>query len=84
MKRYNGKGYPEGLKGKEIPLEARIFALCDAYDAVRSKRTYKNALTRIEAVKKIESYSGKHFDHDIVDIFWECEKKFLQVSSIHK
>ncbi len=82
--RYNGKGYPEGLKGKEIPLEARIFALCDAYDAIRSKRSYKNVSTHEEAVKKIESDSGKHFDPDIVDIFLKCEKEFLQVSSIYK
>ncbi|TVM00788.1 MAG: phosphohydrolase [Candidatus Brocadia sp. WS118] len=82
--KYDGKGYPEGLKGEEIPLEARIFALCDAYDAIRSKRSYKNVSTHEAAVKKIESDSGKHFDPDIVDIFLKCEKEFLQVSFIHK
>ncbi len=77
--KYNGKGYPEGLKGQEIPLEARIFALCDTYDAIRSKRSYKGALTHEETVKRIRSDSGKHFDPDIVDAFLKTEKKFAQI-----
>mgnify|MGYP001588985758 FL=1 len=77
--KYNGKGYPEGLKGQEIPLEARIFALCDVYDAIRSKRSYKDALSHEEAVERIKSDSGKHFDPDIVDAFLKIEKKFAQI-----
>ncbi|MBI5309054.1 MAG: HD domain-containing protein [Planctomycetes bacterium] len=77
--KYDGKGYLEGLKGQEIPLEARIFALCDTYDAIRSKRSYKDALTHEEAVRRIESDSGKHFDPDIVDAFSKIENEFAQI-----
>ena len=73
--KYNGKGYP-GLKGADIPLEARIFTLCDAYDTIRSKRPYKDKLSHEEAVKRIKSDSGEHFDPEIVDAFLKCEKEF--------
>lgn len=79
--KYNGKGYLEGLKGQEIPLEARIFALCDAYDAIRSKRPYKNELSHDEAVNRIKSDSSEHFDPDIVNAFLKCEKEFLRISN---
>ncbi|MFQ5687066.1 MAG: HD domain-containing phosphohydrolase, partial [Candidatus Scalindua sp.] len=82
QEKYNGKGYPDGLKGEEIPLEARIFALCDVYDAIRSKRPYKGELSHEEALKRIKSDRGKHFDPDIVDAFLECEKEFaIEASS---
>ena len=81
--KYNGKGYVEGLKEQEIPLEARIFALCDAYDAIRSKRSYKYEISHDNAVEKINSDSGEHFDPDIVDAFLKCEKEFLQASSAY-
>lgn len=82
--KYNGKGYLKGLKGGEIPLEARIFTLCDAYDAIRSKRSYKDALTHEEAVKRISTDSGKHFDPDIVDAFLKIEKEFMHISDNNK
>jgi putative two-component system response regulator len=82
--KYNGKGYPEGLRGQEIPLEARIFALCDAYDAIRSKRPYKDEVSHEEAVRRIKADSGEHFDPDIVNAFLECEKEFLKVSETYK
>lgn len=82
--KYNGKGYPEGLKGQEIPLGARIFALCDSYDVIRSKRPYKDELSHEEAVRRIKSDSGEHFDPDIVDAFLKCEKEFLKVSDTNK
>jgi putative two-component system response regulator len=82
--KFNGKGYPEGLKGDEIPMEARIFALCDAYDAIRSKRPYKNELSHEEAVKRIKAESGEHFDPNIVDAFLKCERKFLEISETYK
>lgn len=78
--KYNGKGYLKGLKGKEIPLEARIFSLCDAYDAIRSNRPYKGSLSHEEAIKRIKFDTGKHFDPDIVNAFLNCEKKFLEIN----
>lgn len=77
--KYNGRGYPEGLKGDDIPVEARIFALCDAYDAIRSKRPYKAPLTHEDAVERIKSGSGRHFDPDIVKAFLECEHRFALI-----
>jgi len=78
--KYNGKGYLKGLKGKEIPLEARIFSLCDTYDAIRSNRPYKGSLSHEEAIKRIKFDTGKHFDPDIVNAFLNCEKKFLEIN----
>ena len=77
--KYNGKGYPEGLKGQEIPPEARIFTLCDTYDAIRSKRSYKDALSHEVAVRRIMSDSGEHFDPDIVDAFLKIENEFAKI-----
>lgn len=78
--KYNGKGYPYGLKGQQIPLEARIFALCDVYDAIRSKRPYKEAIAHEEAIRRIESGSGEHFDPDIVYAFLKIENEFMEIS----
>ena len=64
--RYNGKGYPEGLKGKEIPLEARIFALCDAYDAMGSDRPYRKKLDKDKILKELKDQSDKQFDPEVV------------------
>ncbi len=82
--KYNGKGYLQGLKGQEIPLEARIFALCDAYDAIRSKRPYKEKLSHDEAIKRIKADSGEHFDPEIVDAFLKCEREFLRIGETYK
>ncbi len=78
--KFNGKGYPEGLGGEEIPLEARIFALCDAYDAIRSKRSYKEGLSHLEAMNRIVADKNQHFDPDVVEAFLECEKKLLAIT----
>ncbi|GAB6151368.1 hypothetical protein JCM17380_01180 [Desulfosporosinus burensis] len=78
--KFNGKGYPEGLVGEEIPLEARIFALCDAYDAIRSKRSYKEGLSHLEAMNRIVADKDQHFDPDVVEAFLECEEKLLAIT----
>ena len=71
QERYDGLGYPRGLKGDEIPLGARIFAIADTLDAMRSKRDYRDAQS-IEAVRKeIELWSGRQFDPQIVKVFLE-------------
>jgi PAS domain S-box-containing protein len=67
--RWNGKGYPHGLKGGDIPLVARIFAIIDVWDALCSDRPYRPALSRAEVVEYIKSNSGIQFDPDIVEAF---------------
>ena len=77
--RYDGQGYPLGLKGKEIPLEARIAAVADVYDALRSARAYRPAWTQEEAAEHIASSVGSHFDPECVEAFqkvaarWEAK-----------
>jgi PAS domain S-box-containing protein len=77
--RWDGKGYPEGKKGQEIPLSARIVALVDVYDALTSRRPYKDALDHDEAVEMIRQERGKHFDPQIVDIFVENQEVFQRI-----
>ncbi|MBE9129764.1 response regulator [Coleofasciculus sp. LEGE 07081] len=67
--KYDGSGYPSGLIGIEIPLEARIVAVADVYDALISDRPYKPAWSAEAAVEEIRSQSGKHFDPDVVRAF---------------
>ena len=67
--RWDGSGYPNGLKGEEIPLEGRICAICDVYDALGSRRPYKNPWTPQEVLDEIERGSGTHFDPAIVTAF---------------
>jgi diguanylate cyclase (GGDEF)-like protein/putative nucleotidyltransferase with HDIG domain len=76
---YDGSGYPRGLKGEEICLGARIFALIDAYDAMRSHRSYRAALSKDEAVKEIVSKSGSQFDPKMVNAFIECQAEIERV-----
>jgi len=73
--KWDGSGYPHGLKGDEIPIEARIVALADFYDALTNERPYKKAWRKEEALTEIEKQRGKHFDPQIVDVFIElfCE-----------
>jgi len=70
--RIDGSGYPDGLKGTVIPLEARIVAVADAYDALLSERPYRKATDSINAIKELKKYSGTHFDFEIVKIFTTC------------
>lgn len=69
--RYDGMGYPMGLKGEEIPLYSRIISVADAYDAMINERFYQKALSKDEAVKELIINKGTQFDPDIVDIFTE-------------
>lgn len=67
--RWDGTGYPRGLKGEQIPLEARIFAIVDVWDAMRSDRPYRPALSEKAALEYIREQSGKHFDPKVVEVF---------------
>jgi HD-GYP domain-containing protein (c-di-GMP phosphodiesterase class II) len=66
--RWDGRGYPRGLKGEAIPLEARIICIADSYDAMTTKRPYKDGMARAEAIKEIVSCSGTQFDPGLVEI----------------
>jgi PAS domain S-box-containing protein len=74
--RWDGKGYPNGLKGYAIPLAGHLIALCDVYDALRSKRPYKPALDHHTAVELILAQRGTHFNPDVVDAFLAVEPQF--------
>ena len=67
--KWDGTGYPMGLKGKEIPLAARIFAVVDVWDALRSARPYRPAWTKDKTIEHIYSLAGAHFDPDVVEVF---------------
>jgi len=71
--RWDGTGYPEGLSGTAIPLSARIMAIVDVYDALRSNRVYKEAYSHEESLSIIKEGRNKHFDPVIVDVFVENE-----------
>lgn len=77
--RYDGTGYPNHLKGDEIPLCGRIVALADVYDALSSKRVYKDAFSHDIAKSLIVKESGSHFDPDVVEAFLEAESAFVAV-----
>lgn len=77
--RYDGNGYPDGLKGKEIPLHARIVAVADSYDAMSSQRIYRNQLPSEKIIQELENNKGTQFDPEITDIFL----KLLREDRIH-
>jgi HD-GYP domain-containing protein (c-di-GMP phosphodiesterase class II) len=67
--RYDGTGYPAGLKGNNIPLEARILSVCDSYDAMTTIRPYREVFSKKRAVKELEYCAGSQFDPLIVEQF---------------
>ncbi len=77
--RWDGTGYPNGLKGEEIDLSARIVGLADAYDAITSKRVYKPAFDHQEACKRVMESRGSHFDPEVVDAFMRREAAFADL-----
>jgi len=77
--KWDGSGYPHGMKGEEIPLSARIVAVADVYDALMSERPYKKAFTHEKAVEIITEGRGKHFDPALVDVFLSIEDAFRAV-----
>lgn len=77
--KWDGSGYPQGLKDNTIPLAGRIMAIVDVYDALRSKRVYKEAFSHETSCKIIEEGSGKHFDPILVEVFLENQKQFEEI-----
>ena len=82
--KWDGTGYPYGSSGEEIPLVARILALGDVYDALTSKRCYKDAFSHEKSRSIIQEGSGSHFDPDVVLAFFETEDEFMRVKMAHK
>ncbi|MBI4730651.1 MAG: GAF domain-containing protein [Chloroflexi bacterium] len=71
--KWDGSGYPRGLKEEQIPISARLFAVVDVYDAVTSDRPYRSAWTREQALEYLREQSGKHFDPQVVEVFLKME-----------
>ncbi|MFC1621542.1 HD domain-containing phosphohydrolase [Candidatus Omnitrophota bacterium] len=75
QERYDGSGYPDGLKGEEIPIESRIIAVVDAYHAMVSDRPYRKALPGKQALKELKDNAGSQFDPVVVEAFFKAQKK---------
>lgn len=80
QEKWDGSGYPRGLKAEDIPISGRLMAIADVYDALISKRVYKPPFTHSKAVEIIQEGRGQHFDPDMVDAFLEIEEEFRQIA----
>ena len=78
--RWDGAGYPAGLAGDAIPLAARIVSVCDVYDALRSKRVYKDSFPHEDCVQAIRAGAGTQFDPELVEVFLEVETEFAVIA----
>ena len=78
--KWDGTGYPEGLKGEEIPLVARIMSIVDVYDALTTKRSYKEPYSHDAAVNIMMQLRGEHFDPTLADAFYACSEAFRELS----
>lgn len=82
--KWDGSGYPEGLKGTKIPLFARITAIADVFDALTTDRPYRKALSLDEAFEIIAKGRGTHFDPEIVDVFFDIQEELLSIRELFK
>ena len=82
--KWNGSGYPDGLAGDAIPLSARLMAAADVFDALISKRVYKDAMTTAEARRLLEEGRGQHFDPDVVDAFVAAFDDFVAIAERYR
>ncbi len=82
--KWDGSGYPEGLKGEEIPLESRFMAISDVYDALISKRVYKEPFSFEKTLQMIQEGRGTHFDPILVDAFVEISDEFHKISQAYR
>ena len=78
--KWDGSGYPQGLAGEAIPLSARLMALADVYDALISRRVYKEGMPHQQAAEIIAQGRGSHFDPDMVDAFFQIEQTFVAIA----
>lgn len=82
--KFDGTGYPNGKKGDEISLEGRITAIADVFDALTSKRPYKEAWSFDEAIKYIRTCKYKHFDPKLVEVFLDNKNEFLKIKTVYE
>ena len=82
--KWDGTGYPNGLRGEAIPLEARILALGDVYDALTSKRCYKDAFSHEKSKDIVQEGIGSHFDPDVTEAFLETEPEFKRIRAFYQ
>jgi putative two-component system response regulator len=80
QEKWDGSGYPQGLKGEEIPISGRLMAVADVYDALISKRVYKSPFPHSKAVTIMAEGKGSHFDPDMIDAFLEIHEKFREIA----
>ncbi len=83
QEKWDGTGYPDGLKGEAIPLSARLMAVADVYDALISRRVYKPPFTHEKAVQIIAEGRGTHFDPDLVDAFLQVAEEFRRIAETY-
>jgi putative two-component system response regulator len=81
--KWDGSGYPQGLSGEQIPVSARIMAMCDVYDALTSRRIYKPALSHQKAMIIMVQERGTHFDPYMVDTFLELAEEFKAIGELY-
>ncbi len=82
--KWDGSGYPSGLRGDEIPIAARLMALADVYDAMSCKRVYKSAIPHEDVTSVIIEGRGKHFDPDVVDAYLEIQPLFVEIAEKYR
>jgi len=82
--KWNGTGYPAGLSGEDIPLQGRLMAIADVYDALISERPYKTSMSHERAVSIIRDGSGTHFDPQLVEVFLSVADRFEQIALLSK
>jgi putative two-component system response regulator len=82
--KWDGSGYPAGLRGDDIPIPARLMALADVYDAMSCRRVYKSAIAHDDVTSIILEGRGKHFDPDVVDAFLEIQPQFVAIAEKYK
>ena len=74
--RFDGRGYPDGLKGEDIPLESRIILVADTFDAMTTTRSYRKGLDKKVALKELKRCSGSQFDPKVIDVFISAVENF--------
>jgi putative two-component system response regulator len=80
QEKWDGTGYPQGLAGDRIPISARLMSVADVYDALISRRVYKEPMPHADAVKVIQGASGQHFDPDVVEAFMQIHQQLYAIA----